>query len=433
MGQNLANLVDSLKGISGSGNILSQFVKLSDSMKTLEPGDVVNPNLAAPSTAPTAYDLWYLMAHNNFLSKYNSGIENFDGDVFDYTTYLTDELSCLNKLIGLKPLKVLRNLDQIVPKETGPFFDVKMQYTVGGIYWTYLIAFELINKSISFKWDSDPSTNLTKNDLVGYITFPVGQLGVMEIISLIKESRLSGYTFTGGLSPSTAGYTLQPADTISADEMPIVDEPTLFPKQSQNGLCYGEHIIEKSYLKANDKVELLSARIDTQYGEDVSPKNWIRYWINKDDLFPVPGDFIGILCKPLSVPTHLWWFQKSMPFLYAGNWMETKTLTSGVITDITLEEDRTDEVNDGVGNIYFIKIQGCEVAILSSDFFQYAIGEKVAIVKIDGVSESKAAISFSWIEQNETILKIAQKADKEGNFTVLENYTIVPITFYIKK
>lgn len=433
---NVSELIAAIKGISGSGNSLSDFSKkITDFVLTLEPGDYVKDNPPMAIAAPISYDLWYLWGHNNFLAKYNSGIEGFNGDTYDYKPYLTNELSFLDKLTGVKPLKVLRSLDQIVTTETGPFFNVKMEYQQNGIYWVALMAFELINKDISFKYDSAAPTMYEKNDFVGYITFPVGQLGVMEVISLIQENDLSGYIFSGGESPSTGGYEPQPADEIEADEKPVVDEPTLFPRQSQDGACYGDHLIEKSYLIADDQLELLSARMDdpvwgVPYTEDVKPKMWMRYWIHKNDFIPVPGDFVGILCKPISVPSHMWWFQESTPFLYAGNWMETKTLTSGVITEITLEKDRTDGANENVGDLYFIKIQGCEVAVLSTDFFKYAVGEKVAIVKIDGVAVNPATTSFSWLDQ--FTFKDALKV-KEGQYNVMENYVIAPVTFYIKK
>jgi hypothetical protein len=433
----IGNIINSLKGISGSGNVFAQAIKLvKDANLTLEPGDFARSNMPAPMAAPIASDLWYLFGHNNFLAKYNSGIEGFNGDTYDYKPYLINELSFLDKLTGVKPLKVLRNLDQfaIVDKYAG-YFNFKTEYAANGIYWVALMAFELINKDISFKYDSAAPTMYEKNDFVGYITFPVGQLGVMEVISLIQENDLSGYIFAGGEVPSVGGYEPQPADEIETDEIPVVDEPTFFPRQSQDGMCYGDHLIEKSYLVADEQLELLSARMDdpvwgVPYEEDVKPKMWMRYWIHKNDFIPVPGDFVGILCKPISVPSHLWWFQESTPFLYAGNWMETRTLTSGIITEITLEKDRTDGVNENVGDLYFIKIQGCEVAVLSSDFFKYAVGEKVAIVKIDGVAVNPATTSFSWLDQ--FTFKDALKV-KEGQYNVMENYVIIPATFYIKK
>jgi hypothetical protein len=147
----------------------------------------------------------------------------------------------------------------------------------------------------------------------------------------------------------------------------------------------------------------------------------MRYWIHKDSTLPVPGEFIGILCRPVATPPHVWWFQESSPFLYAGNWMETGNLTSGVITAVTREANRTD---GGIGDEYKVKIQGCEVTVYSTDFYTYSVGDRAAILKLD--SATAATKSFTWLDQDPFL-------QTEEN-TVITDYVIIPATFYkIKK
>jgi hypothetical protein len=177
--------------------------------------------------------------------------------------------------------------------------------------------------------------------------------------------------------------------------------------------------MESGYRLADEDVELFSTDMCAcGYGEDVKPKKWMRYWINNADKFPVPGEFIGILCRPVALPPHLWWFQESNPFLYAGNWVDAYNVTTGIITDVTLEADRDD---GKPGNQYDIKIQGCEVTLEGSDFLLYSVGDRVAVVKLDtiGVSAEK---SFNWLIQN-TFIKADEQTEKS-------NYIIVPISFY---
>jgi len=178
----------------------------------------------------------------------------------------------------------------------------------------------------------------------------------------------------------------------------------LVPDQSVDGLR-----------PAVQDVELFSSPME-KYTEDVKPKMWMRYWIHKSSQI-VPGEFVGILCKPNVAPPHVWWFQESSPFLYAGNWLETWNLTSGVVTEVTLEADRTD---GQIGNQYKIKIQGCEVSIEASDFLLYSVGDRVAVVKMDSI-ETAPTKSFTWLDQP------TFKKEHEGE--LVTNFIIIPATF----
>ena len=169
----------------------------------------------------------------------------------------------------------------------------------------------------------------------------------MEVISVLQETDLTGYKFAA--VDSNGGYDPKlPAEVEDKDKPKTQSTPEMFPDMSDAGqnYCFGKHLIEEAYLTpdaVSRDVELFASEIS---GYEVEPKFWMRYWINKDSKLPVPGEFIGILCRPVAAPPHVWWFQESAPFVYAGNWMETGTLTSGVVTVVTEEDDRDDE---GIG------------------------------------------------------------------------------------
>jgi hypothetical protein len=97
----LARRIESMKGLAGSGNVLSRVIEeMSDMLRTMEPGDIAGHDKA--SAVPIAYDLWYLWYNKNFLQKYyaNTGA---DFKHYNYSTYLGSMLSFLNYLTGLKP------------------------------------------------------------------------------------------------------------------------------------------------------------------------------------------------------------------------------------------------------------------------------------------------------------------------------------------
>jgi hypothetical protein len=438
----VSDLINSIKGIAGSGVTLSESIKQLDQyIRTMEPGDIVRSEPPLASAAPIAYDLWYLWCHANMMKNYHDGI---DGDHFDYSSYISNNLSFLSALPGLKPVKTLRDLSKHLvgtPVKDRGFWEFREDYANNGVYWINSAVWEIVEPGRSFRYPSDGPKSFNVNDYVGYLTFPVGQLGVMEVISLLQETLMTGYTFSGGESPSE-GYASRSASLPKTNEIPKVQSPPeMFPSMDsyEKDACYGRHLIEGAYLIPSEPVpsvnasnssgltakaltpitdvEILASEVKT-YPEDVRPKMWMRYWIHKDSVMPVPGEFIGILCKPMPAAPHVWWFQESSPILYAGNWMETRTLTSGVVASVTLEANRTD---DGVGNQYSIKVQGCEITVDSTDFFSYAVGDRVAVMKIDTTAVS-ATTSFAWHDM--VFLK------SNDSKTIKSNYVIFPATFY---
>lgn len=432
----VSRLIDSMKGISGSGGVLSQSIKnVLDFVGTLEPGDLVRGKDGTPIAVPIATDLWYLWAHANLLANYYTHTGN-EGDHFDYRDYLAANLSVLEYLTGLKPLKILTDIpmniadygNDWVTLQAGKGYDtgnIRNEWALNGVYWINTMPFELHPPEVVIQYPSEGPKDFVPNTSSGYITFPIGQLGVMEVISFMQETGLSGYKFTA--VDSLPGYLPKPAltDVPERDKPALQTPPELFPAMKDgrgNALagqnyCYGKHLIEDAYRVVTDGVELFSATM-AKYPEDVKPKFWMRYWIKSNDTFPVPGEFVGVLCRPVAAPPHLWWFQESSPFLYAGNWMETNNLTSGVVTEVILEAARTDL---NVGNQYKVKIQGCEVIIDATDFLLYTVGDRVAVIKASSTATA-ATKSFTWLDQ--PVLKQTDEGIARAE------YIIFPATYY---
>jgi len=400
---NLTDYINAFKGISGTGSQLNNIKDLlkDDFAINLEPGDFVvkGKDSGIVTTAPVDADLWYLWNHVNGMTWIEK-TENTE-------LYMTERLAFLTtKLGGIKALKGVTNLSDV----TRGILDWDQIESFGtwknlAKAWFQLIAFEILFNGQSFQYNEDS----VPAEVVGYLTFPVGQLGTMEVISLIQESLTDAADFN-----------------MQEDEKPNTDEPKLFVSFTNwiYNKCYGRHLVVSGYIVPTDErgkyIPLAKTHLAaSDYGVDVKPKGWGKLWITRGDKFPVPGEFVGILCKPLPVPPHVWWFQNSSPFLYAGNWFDTFDLTSGVI--VSKAEDEVHPTTGVTCTGYRVKIHGREVDIYSSDFVVYEVGTRVGIFKIG--TRSNTEIVFDYKEQ-------AMQGDPEVGPLISEDYVIIPITFY---
>lgn len=448
-------IINSLKGISGSGRLLGDFIRKATDILLLDPGDYATKTHHI--SAPLAIDLWYL---NNAVNL----ITYIDADT-DTETFVSENLKFLeDKLEGLKPLKEVtidsikattvetakladppsapRHLMDEVPPDMplpDPYMDLqqlraylqsviawaqtckeiqvsnrtsfrveKSLWSNQGDYFINVAPYEIKHPEFLFTFDTE---DIDTDNLAGCLLFPVGQLGVMEMISYFQET----WTEEDDFALDAGGEAIH-----------VVEDPEMFPPISEIELdkSYGEILIRNGYLIPEDKQEVFEYLQKEEnltvadYPEDIAPKTWARLWITREDEMPVPGEFIGILIKPILVPPHVWWFQETAPFIYAGNWVETQNLTSGVITSVTLEADRTD---GEIGNEYKVKVNGTEITAYASDFKLYAVNDRVAILKRWTTAEA-ATKAFTWLDQKNGTHPV--KDEKSYEFVIL------PITFY---
>ena len=364
---------------------------LSRAVISGQPGDYVrigskdDPGISL--AAPIGYDVWYLFPTANVL----------DFEDNERTDEILERLDpFLSKLQGIKPLKTLRNKDDLS-------FTSWWSWPASMDYWTnsapYMIKemrYETILEGRSFKYYSDgmPSGS------VGFLAFPVGQLGVMEIVSLIGES----VTEADGFS-------------IDAQEAIVEAGDMMAPVHDNRGYCVGEHLIEGGYLIQNedgvDRVELMSEDFEGQ--ESVEPHRWLRYWLMPEDTFPVPGEFVALVAK--SELFHANWFQPTQPLLYSGQFFQTEYYTSGTIQEIIEPDDESEEET----NIYRVFVGGYEMWLRPTDFFLYSVDDRVAIVKetLDLVD------NMDW-----TLLLSDKDNDSSSEDNPDEDWYIAPISFY---
>jgi len=434
--QSLENMITALrqKGAAGTGNLIGQLarmVKPGDKTNiVVEPGDFVKSLTGAGKplavSAPLAYDLWYLHNHVNLLTWMDEGasVEEY---VSERLAFIREKLASDGNVIY--PMKGLTSTNQLYHMKAFP------EWVNEAKYFVQLLAFEIRVKGRAIQWDTnrthfiqvhkDINVNgvpmkmkatvteqLPLEDFVGYLTFPIGQIGVMEQIAFFQENW-----------SDAEGH---PQYRPDAEEKVFNPRPTqLFPpEESANTHCYGDYLVE-GYKRSEDQyygqqLEIDCAGIPAPFygGKDVKPKGWLRLWIMRDDVFPAPGEFIGILCKPYPVPVHCWWFQESNPFLYAGNWVETGNLSSGIVKSVTLEADRTD---GGVGDEYKILYRGIEITVYASDFHRYEVGERVAVLKVRSTAK-KAERAFNFWDQKQYGEPAKGSASKD--------YMILPFTYF---
>lgn len=134
---------------------------------------------------------------------------------------------------------------------------------------------------------------------------------------------------------------------------------------------------------------------------------WIRInFADMDDKkYPVPGEFAALANRQW--PALPWGEQKSSPYLFSGNWIDTAYYTSGKILEVNQPTDER--------NYYTYTVQWRRYIVenvRSSDFNIYQVGDRVTIVK-DAAIEKDSQL---W---------------KDSDMTEFgESWVIVPVMFY---
>ena len=196
------------------------------------------------------------------------------------------------------------------------------------------------------------------------------------------------------------------------------------PMTDMKGACPGVHLVEEGYAIASRDAEY-PAEPFAGY-DNILPLHSMRYYLRRDAKWPLPGEFIGLLAKPW--PTHVWWFQKTSPFLYSGNWFETNYYTSGVVTEVLQPPE------GAFGLVYKCVVRGVEVCVASSDFYEYTVGDRVAILRINDLDRflDQTRGNFKWKEMEDLIAREKMEKETPSNlpYVVNPNMMILPMSFY---
>ena len=339
--------------------------------------DIISVSLASP----IAYDVWYLFHTANALPSMDNG-DALQNEVLDGMSTFLDGLQ------GIKPLRTLRNAGDLSPGTT--WDEAKSYFENNGLYLIKEMRFEQIPKCNSFEYPSDGN----EADYVAFLAFPVGQLGVMENQCLVSEIMVE----RGILEDTTSVI-------VGGDVMP--------PVIRERNACPGKHLIDTAYVKVDERAGYIAKNFGDH--DNFSPHIWERYWIKEEDEWPIPGEFVSLVCRPL--PWHLWWFQETFPFLYSGNWFDTGYYTSGIITEVI------EEAEDEETNIYKVLVRGLELCLRPSDFCGYEVGDRVAVLKKNGDTSN-----FNW-SKLDTWNAFEQKKATDPVVSC-EDLVVVPITFY---
>ena len=393
-------------------------------------GDAMNASGASGydvgMSLPVASDVWYLAVGDSILP--------FKGDKYQERAQKVIDLleTFFSGLENVSILKSIQSYDQI-----STHFSVYAMKNVIESAAPYVIRearFEtwMLNRSTEYP-SKGPKASLQAgvtaasatslgNLYAGLLAFPVGPMGVMEVLSIFSESM---YDMMENNVHFAADWSVE----IEAPDNPVGNtdrslDGLYSPMNDLTGKCPGVHLVEKGYRIMNPDTEYPAARFagydtNTRFGS-------MRHHLRRDAKWPLPGEFIGLLVKPW--PTHVWWFQESSPFLYSGNWLETNHYTSGVVKEIMQDPAPP------LGGIYKCAVRGVEVCIAASDFYEYAVGERVAIIRLPDLGrftdETKG--NFKWKEMEDLIARqeLEEATPFNEPYTVNGNMMIVPISFY---
>jgi len=450
--------------MSGSlSNRLVQLFRMANETKgftyapiAVDPGDYIRigddgtPGLAL--SLPIAYDVWYLWKTVNVLS-------DNEEDQLLFAQLVLDPL--LTRLGGITPIRMVPK--EMLAPDPNSLFPIDPPdltfFQDNGFYFVKEMRFETFIKDRSPEYpspgpqkiieDGKDKQGMGQGDVyAGYLAFPVGSLGVMETISFVCDSLLDGIEKDGQEYDGTY-------DAVSGNGL-------LPPVESQAGQCKGLKLYEKAYLRTCIDVEYPAAEMQ---GHDfIAPHNWLRLWLDKENTYPIPGEFVGITVKPLAVPPHCWWFQETSPLLYSGNWFETDYYTSGIVLAVIKNTDEgqyeASEVSDeysqrtgygdyivsvgdefllpGIGNIYKVRVKDQDLYLKSTDFKEYKINERVAIVKGAGININ----NFNWTQLTPGKMIPGETVDSRQDYDLImsgqvfeinSTWVVAPITFYEDK
>jgi hypothetical protein len=141
----------------------------------------------------------------------------------------------------------------------------------------------------------------------------------------------------------------------------------------------------------------------------VQPHWWLRTHLDGDEFFPVPGEFGALGVRMM--PGEFWGKQKSSPFIYSGNWMDTVYYSGALVKEVI------EPTQERPFPTYRVQWRKDEVIAYPTDFAEYKVDDRVTILK-DVVTEKKTQV---W---NDADTERFPDPDDEVN------WRIAPISFY---
>ena len=248
----------------------------------------------------------------------------------------------------------------------------------------FLARYEFVKYGEDFQF---PEAVFAPGKVAGWIDFLAGfPIDCVEMLLAIGE-----------YSSKADQVTVKPGEDRAA--APVPDKFFDWPDQDKV-------LLNKTALPVKGLAKIIAKNLE---GEP-EPKNahwWFRVNLVDQDAkkWPVPGEFLGLGVRMM--PDVPWGKQKSSPFVWSGNWMDTVYYTGAVIKEVI---EPTDEAPYST---YTVTWRGKDLEnVRPSDFALYKVGDRVTILK-DVSTEKKTQL---W------------KDDDMKTFG--DNWMIAPITFY---
>lgn len=373
---------------------------------------------------PVASDVWYLTVGESILPY--SG-ENYQQDADTILAVLSKYLSNLG---NIEPLRSLHSYKDLSPNQYLSPSRGTWEKGIGRqVIRTIRYEAWMFNRSTEFPSKGPKASaeagvyNHPENSMgelyCGFLSIPVGPLGVMQVLSIYSENMPNMHFLAMDES-----VVIESADFFA----PVLEQPLdgfMSPMTDMKETCPGVHLVEKGYLNVSRDAEYPAEAMEKY--DTIKPLMSLRFYLRRGARWPLPGEFIGVLAKPW--PTHVWWFQKTSPFLYAGNWFETNFYTSGIITEVLTP------LEGSPVKVYRVTVRGCEICISASDFYGYKVGDRVAILRTTDIDRGKDETkgNFKWKELEDLFAraKRLQGDSLTGNeYLINGNMMIVPMSFY---
>ncbi len=378
---------------------------------------------------PVASDSWFLWSFFNILPEVNTE----DLEELMYSDDVHPALVALRPILkrypGLLPIKCVQCPEEVFQGTSGWIYDLKTQYVSNASYHLKQMRLETwsFNRSMLFyspgpAWLYEEGKEQLPEDAIstlyaGYLAFPVGPLGVQECISIVsetmdQESKECKWITHDDVESATLGH----CQEIKEGKSFMPPEPN-----ELNGII-GKPLTEYSYVTIDRHLEYPASRF--LYHELAYPHAWARYYLEADAKFPMPGELVCLVCK--TMPFVIWWFQDTNPFLYSGNWFETEFYSSGIVLEVC-EPDPANYPGEEVTppyNVYKVLCKGEEIYLKPTDFLEYEVGERVAVLKAVAWEGN-----FHW-DRIRFWNHAALPDDMTPHQKSLDYWFIAPITFY---
>lgn len=376
---------------------------------------------------PVASDIWYLTIGESILpfrgDNFQENADRILGFLADYLTYL-DNIKPLKSLQQYADVHSYISWDEmrtIFDADHAPHVIREMRFETWMLNRNTEFPSKGPKNSLEDGVKSKPETSMGQL-YGGLLSFPVGPMGVMEVLAIFSETMPAMLENDIPFNPEGTIKIEFPEGWACVLEKPL--DGFMSPMTDMKGACPGVHLVEKGYMIMNRDAEY-PAEAFAGY-DSILPFQSLRYYLSRTAKWPVPGEFIGLLAKPWH--SHVWWFQETSPLLYSGNWFETNYYTSGIIKEILQPPEGS------FGLVYRCVVRGVEVCIAASDFYGYNVGDRVAIIRINDLGrftdETKG--NFKWKEMEDLIAREKMEKETPSNvpYVVNPNMMILPMSFY---